>query len=198
MGKMRKIRLLIGLKGILSIACLTTVALALVVYTASVTMTPQYQFSQGATADTWNLYLNEVDQVRYMPGGAVAPWPVDGDLASYAFKVVTDGNKVCAIAVRAASAVSAKFVKFDIRVKYWNIATDTWDYDQLYESATGLATKSWINGLDATDVGYIHQALSSTVYYLVEVTYTYDISNLAQFTQETATFEFTPYAASGF
>jgi hypothetical protein len=199
MGKMRKIRLLIGVKGILSIACLTTVALALVVYTASVTMTPKFQFSQGATADTWDLYLNEVDQVRYMPGGVVAPSsPLETDPNSYAFEVVTDGNKVCAVAINIAEAVSSKFVKFDVRVKYWDSVASAWLYAELFESATGSASKAWINGLDVLDVGYIHQELSLTRFYLVEVTYTYDINDESDFLQETAMFEFTPYAASGF
>jgi len=200
MGRMRKIRLLIGVKGILSIACLTTVALALVVYTASVTMNPTLQFSQGANEVTLDLYLNEVDQVRYMPGGTAEPTlPEDTDLTTHAFKVVTDGNRVCAVAINIQSAVSSRFSKFDIRVKYWVDGTPgSWQYADLFESAKGSVPKTWINGGDAIDIGYVYQGPSLTRYYILEVTYTYDISDEADFAQETAVFEFTPYAASGF
>ncbi len=196
MGKMRKIRLLLGVKGILSIACLTTVALALVVYTASVTMNPTYQFTQGAATATWQMYLNEVNQVRFMPGGTTTPWPVDANLDSYAFKVVTDGNRVCAVAIRISVPVSTKFTKFDIKVKQWD--GGAWQDAQLFTAATGSTIKASINGLITTDVGYIYQGLSTTGYYLLEVTYTYDIASVSQFLTETATFEYTPYAQSGF
>ena len=199
MGRIRKIRLLIGVEGILCIACLTTVALALAVYSTSVTMNPTLQFYQGANEVTWNLYLNEVDQVRYMPGGNAEPTlPKDTDLTTYAFKVVTDENRVCAVAIKIQSAAS-KFSKFDIRVKYWVDGTSgSWQYADLFESAEGTVPKAWINGGDAIDIGYIHQGPLLTRYYILEVTYTYDISDEADFAQETAVFEFTPYAASGF
>lgn len=193
MGKMRKIQLLLGLKGILSIACLTTIAVALVVYTASVTMTPRFQFTQGAETDSWDLYLNEVNQVRYLPGGSVAP--VDSSLNTYAFKVVTDATKVCAVKIELTSVMdSSKFTNFDITVDYSD--GGAWAPAPLYASETGSTTITAINGLSGSAAGYIHQGISTTAYYIVKVTYSYD--KVADATSITATFQYTPLARASF
>ena len=68
MNKIKKIGALLGIKGVLAIASLATIAVALVVYTASVTITPTLQFTIGASSDSWTVYINEVDEVRYLPG----------------------------------------------------------------------------------------------------------------------------------
>lgn len=195
MGKMRKIQLLLGLKGILSIACLTTIAVALVVYTASVTMTPRFQFTQGAATDSWDLYLNEVNQVRYLPGGSAAVAPVDSSLNTYAFKVVTDATKVCAVKIELTSEMdSNKFTNFDITVNYWD--GGAWAPAPLYASETGSTTITAINGLSAGAAGYIHQGISTTAYYIVKVTYSYD--KVTDATSITATFQYTPLARASF
>jgi hypothetical protein len=61
--------LVLGVKGILCLACLSVVAFALVTYTATVTVTPTLQLTTGATSASWNFYVNEVNQIRYLPGG---------------------------------------------------------------------------------------------------------------------------------
>ena len=63
MKRVKKIGALLGIKGVLSIASLATIAVALVVYTASVTITPTLQFTIGASSDSWTVYINEVDEV---------------------------------------------------------------------------------------------------------------------------------------
>jgi hypothetical protein len=172
MNKIRKIRALLGIKGVLAIASLSTVALALVVYTASVTMAPTNQFTLGASAANWLVYVNEVNQVRYLPGGNSAPV----DTSSYAFRVVTDADKACAVKIELTSAMSsALFSNFDITVSYW-LTGSGWVAAQLYDSATGGSAVSSIDGL-TTNAGYIQQAASSDVYYLVEVTYSYDLTD---------------------
>jgi hypothetical protein len=192
MGKIRKIRLLIGLKGILSIACLTTIALALVAYTASVTMTPKVQFTIEATSDSWNLYVNELDQVRYLPGGIAAPSGANPP-STYAFKVETDATKACAVKIELTSAMDdEKFSNFDITVNYWT--GTAWTSAILYNSPTGSTMISAINGLTTGAAGYIQQSGTTTTYYLVKVTYSYNL--VADTTPITAIFQYTPLATA--
>jgi len=186
MNKTRKIGALLGVKGVLSIAALSTIALALVVYTASVTIAPTVQFTLGASTDSWTVYINEVDQVRYLPGGFSMPV----DTSTYAFRVVTDVNKACAVQIELTSAMdSGLFSNFNITVSCWEAGTGWSGAAQLYDSATGGSSISSIDGL-TTNAGYIRQAASDDVYYLVQVTYSYDIVDTT--TPITATFQYTP------
>ena len=191
MTKIKKIGALLGIKGALAIASLTTIALALVVYTASVTMAPTTQFTLGASTADWTVYVNEVNEVRYLPGGNSAPV----DNSAYAFRVVTDADKVCAVQIELTSAMdSALFSNFDITVSYW-VAGTGWVSATLYDSATGGSPISSIDGL-TTNAGYIQQAASTGRYYLVEVTYSYDL--LDETTQITTTYQYTPLPQDSF
>jgi hypothetical protein len=195
MGKMKRIQALIGLKGILSIACLTTIAVALVVYSATVTMTPNLQFYIGTTEESWNLYINEVNQVRYLPGGTVPPVATGDAPDVYAFRVITDAHRVCAVKIELQSPIdSEKFSQFDITVDYWT--GDAWAAASIYDSETGSNTISTIDGLSDDAAGYIHQPESNENYYLVKVTYTYD--KVADATPITAIFDYTPLARASF
>lgn len=172
-SKLFKLFLSLGIKGIVCILCLASMAVALVTYTAQITATPTVQLTQGSTTAAWTLYVNEVDQVRYMPGGLTEATLNTGDTATYCFKVVTDANKVCAVKVELTTAMDpAKFSKFDITVR--SSTGDAWGAETLYAASTGAGTKAAIDGL-ASDAGYIHQAVSSTNYYEVKVTYSYDL-----------------------
>lgn len=195
MKSLRKIGAMLGVKGVLCLASLTMIALALVSYTASVTITPTIQFSIGATSDSWAVYVNDVDKVRYLPGGVAEPKFDANNSNTYAFKVVTDANQVCAVKIELTSAVnSSKFSKFQITAKYWTGAA--WADETLYDAPTGSTTKTYINGLTPGDAGYIHQALSTTRYYLIKVTYSYDLVD--ETTQVTATFQYTPLPQNSF
>ena len=190
----KRITAILGLKGILAIASMTTIALALVVYTASVTVTPTQQFTIGASSDSWTIYVNEVNQVRYLPGADSEPTFDSGDTNTYAFSVVTDADKVCAVQIELTSAMdNAKFSNFDITVDYWD--GDSWEPTTLYNAATGSTTVSDIDGLTTT-AGYVHQAVSTETYYMVTVTYSYDLVDTN--TDVTATFQYTPLPADAF
>lgn len=186
MNKIRKIRALLGIKGVLAIASLTTIALALVVYTASVTITPTSQFTLGTSTYTWTIYVNEVNQVRYLPGGSSLP--ADGT-TTYAFRVSTT-SKGCAVQIELTPAMSSSlFSNFDITVMEWQPGTG-WVSATLYDAATGGSSISSINGL-TTAAGYIRQAAgASDTSYLIRVTYSYDLVDTA--TPVTATFQYTP------
>lgn len=173
-SKLFKLFVLLGFKGILCIICLASVGAALVTYTSSITATPTLQLTQGATTATWTLYINEVNQVRYLPGGFTEPTLNTADTTTYCFKVVTDTHKVCAVNVELTAAVdAAKFSRFDITVL--SSTGGSWGAETLYSGATGTGTKTAIDGLTPGDAGYVHQASSSTVYYLIKVTYSYDL-----------------------
>ena len=196
----RKLEAILGVKGFLCIASLTMIALALVAYTATVTITPTQQFTIGATTATWTVYVNDVDETRYLPGsgspaGSGEPTFNSSDTDTYAFKVVTDADKVCAVKIDLTSAVnSSKFSNFNITARFWTGAA--WADEVLYDAATGSTTKSYIDGLSAGDAGYIHQAVSTTRYYLIKVTYSYDLVDATD--QVTVTFQYTPFPQDSF
>ena len=173
-SKLFKLLVALGVKGILCIVCLASVGTALVTYSIVITATPIAQFTQGSTTASWSLYINEVDQVRYVPGGFTEPTLDTGDTGTYCFKVVTDANKVCAIKVELESAVDdEKFSRFDITVR--SSTGGAWGAETLYSASTGVDTKAAIDGLTAADAAYIHQPVSTTKYYEVVVTYSYDL-----------------------
>jgi len=199
----RKLRTVLGIKGALCLASLTVVALALVSYTATVTIAPTTQFTIGATTATWTIYVNDVEQLRYLPGagtpsGSQQPGaPSDADPNTFAFKVVTDAARVCAVNITLTSVVnSSKFSKFEIRVMWWNSTASAWQDETLYAGATGSTTKSYIDGLTSDDAGYVHHAASLTRYYLIKVTYSYDLVDAT--TSVTVIFQYTPLPQASF
>jgi hypothetical protein len=189
MNKIRKIRALLGIKGLIAIASLTTIAMALVVYTASVTITPTAQFTLGVDTESWTVYINEVNQVRHLPGGNTLP----ATGATYAFSLDTT-NRGCAVQIELTSAMdSGLFSNFDITVMYYDPGIPGWTSAQLYDSATGGSTITSINGL-TTNAGYIRQTSGTgATSYLVQVTYSYDKVDTTS--DLTATFQYTPLPA---
>ncbi|TRO48908.1 hypothetical protein E2P60_00245 [Candidatus Bathyarchaeota archaeon] len=185
MSKIRKISAVLGIKGLLAVASLTTVAIALVMYTASVTITPTTQFTLGASTDSWNVYVNDVNQVRYLPGGSTPPV----DTSAYAFSLDTT-NRGCAVRIELTAGMSsALFSNFDITVMYWQTGSG-WTSAQLYDSATGGSVISSIDGT-TLNAGFIRQGQGTgTTYYLVQVLYSYDLVDTTS--AVTATFQYTP------
>jgi hypothetical protein len=88
----------------------------------------------------------------------------------------------------------AKFSKFQITAQKWSAGS--WLSETLYAASTGATTKSYINGLTVGDSGYLHQAASSTVTYLVVVLYSYDLVDATS--QVTVTFQYTPLPQASF
>ena len=195
--KFKKLGAVLGLKGILCIAALSIVVLALVSYTSTVTITPVKQLTLGAATDEWTIYINDVDQVRYLPGegspaGSTVPAAApDGGSSTYAFNVTTDADRACAVNITLTTPVAdlANFSKFEITVTFWNTTTTTWEAAILYDAPTGGSTKSYIDGL-TSDYGYIQQAASTSRYYLIKVTYSYDLVDTT--TDITVSFNYTP------
>ena len=198
----RGLGILLGVKGLLCFLSMTSVVLALVSYTADVTIDPMQQFTRGATTATWTVYVNDVDEYRYLPGsgtpaGSSKPTFDSGDTSTYAFRVATDTAKVCAVKIELTSAVdNTKFSKFEITVERWDSGSSSWVSETLYTAATGSTTKSYIDGLSAGDAGYVHQSTGTTEYYLVVVQYSYDLVDSTS--QITVTFQYTPLPQDSF
>jgi hypothetical protein len=199
-GKILKLFASLGIKGVICLICLficlASISFALVTYTSTVTITPTVQLSVGMTTASWTIYVNEVNQVQYMPGGASATTLNTGDTSTYAFEVVTDANKVCAVEVGLTTAMDpTKFSNFDITVLS-STADGSWGPETLYTAPTGSTTMASINGLTQGAAAYIHQGFSTTKYYEIQVTYSYDlVDNTSPIT---ATFQFTPFPQNGF
>jgi len=190
----RKCLTILGLKGILCLASLSMICFALVTYSSTVTINPQFLFTNGADSDSWKMYVNDVDKVRYLPStgtpaGSQEPTFDETNSSTYAFKVVTDADQACTVKIELTTVVdNGKFSKFDITAKYWS--GSAWEDETLYVDPTGGTTKSYIDGLAVGDAGYIHQTTSTTRYYLIKVTYSYDIVD--ETTSMTVTFRYTP------
>jgi hypothetical protein len=193
--KFKRLGAMLGVKGVLCIISLTMIVVALVIYTVSVAITPTLQFSTGAASSSWTVYVNDVNKARYLPGGATESTFNASNPNTYAFKVVTDANQVCAVKIELTSAVNAsKFSNFNITLEYWN--STAWVSGTLYNAATGSTAKSYMDGLAAGDSGYVHQGISTTQCYLIKVTYSYD--KVDETTQVATTFQYTPLPQSSF
>jgi hypothetical protein len=190
-----KLKVIFGVKGLLCLASLSLIAFALVTYTANVIINPVQQFTIGSTSDSWSVYVNDVNKIRYLPGGSTELTLDTGNTSTYAFKAVTDAQKLCAIKIELTSAInSSKFSNFNITAKYWS--GSAWTDETIYNAATGSTPKSYIDGLTLGDSAYIHQALSTTRYYSVKVAYSYD--KVDETAQTTATFQYTPLPQDSF
>ncbi|NIQ05365.1 MAG: hypothetical protein GWO20_06450 [Candidatus Korarchaeota archaeon] len=193
---LKKVAAVLGLKGVLCVASLTLVALALVSYTATLTITPVSPFTMGATTDSWTIYVNDVDEVRYLPGegtpaGSTVPaMAPNGGANTYAFRVNTDAGASMAVNITLTSPVNnSEFSKFEITVLRYNSSTTQWDNATLYDAPTGGSTKSYIDGL-TNDYGYIQQSTSLSRYYLMKVVYSFDLVDVT--TAITVDFNYTP------
>lgn len=193
--KFKELGAILGVKGVLCIVSMTLIGMALLAYTVSVTITPMQQFTVGATSSSWTVYINDVNKTRYMPGETSEPTFNASIPSTYAFKVVTDQNQVCAVKIELTTAINAsKFSNFSITIEYWN--GTGWVSGTLYDAATGSTVKSYIDGLTAGDSGYIHQDLSTTQYYLIKVGYSYD--KVDQTDQIMTPFQYTPLPENTF
>ncbi len=200
MNRIRKLGAILGVKGLLCIASLIVVASALVTYTATVSISPANQFTIGATTASWTVYINDLNETRFLPSsgipaGSQEPTFNAANSSTYAFMVMTDPTRVCAVEIELTSPVnSSKFSNFKIMAKYWN--GTAWIDDILYDAATGSTSKSHIDGLNSTDNGYVHIPTSSTRYYLITVEYSYDL--VSDTTQIITTFQYTPLPQDSF
>jgi hypothetical protein len=177
--KFRKFYLLAAILLIATVAAASTSAF--VMYTQTLTLTPYKQCTLGTSSTaSWTTYVNETDQNIYVPSGAAASDLDNANVTTYAFSVQTDASKVCAVKIELATALSSlDFSKFDIKVLVWTVGSPgSWSPATLYNAATGTITTSSLNGLNSEGAVYIHQAANTeTTYYLVKITYAYNLFN---------------------
>ena len=194
---MKKLKAVLGVKGSLCLLSLAMVILALVAYTAQVTITPTKPFTIGATTDSWTVYVNDVDETRYLPSNGSTPAgsfppngpPAIGDTSSYAFYVSTDADKACSVNITMSTpADNTKFSSFQVTVKQY-VGGTGWVDASIYDAATGGSTKSYIDGT-ANDFGYVQHLVSTNTFYAICVTYSYDLVDTAS--AVSVTFQYTP------
>jgi len=184
------------LVAIVLVAILVGVAfvVALFSYTTTVTIQPYKQLSLGASSASWTIYVNDLDQVQYVPGATSEPAFDASDTSTYAFNVTTDANRVCAVEISLETPMSsAYFSSFQITVLYWT--GSAWALSTLYNAATGSSSIPYIDGTTSTP-GYIHQDISTSTYYLVAITYSYNLVDLTS--PYTVNLKYTPLPLSSF
>jgi len=187
------LRTILGVKGIICLVALIAIVIAQLTYTATVNITlGQTGYGQGKSTESWTIYENDIDEVRYLPGagtgGNATPTFNAGDSNTYAFKVTTDTVKGMAVKIELVDYTKTEnFTKFEITAMWYNSG---WQIAQLYDGPTASAgTISFINGKTSGASGYVHQARStSTRYYLIKVTYSYPTTASAPSIQ----FRYTP------
>lgn len=168
-----KKRYLLAAIALVAILIGVAVAVDFFSYTTTISIQPYKQLSQGVSSASWTIYVNEVNQVQYVPGATTEPTFNANDATTYAFNVTTDANKACSVEIGLTEAVSSSdFSSFQITVLYWT--GSAWSPATLYTSATGSITMSYIDGTTSTP-GYIQQAVSTSMYYLVAITYSYNL-----------------------
>ncbi len=194
-AKLKKIPASSIIKGLICLICLVSVSFGLVTFTNGLTSPAAPQLTVGVSTASWTVYVNEVNQVRYVPGGFSEPKFSVGDTSTYAFKVVTDAKNSCAVKVELASAIDTSvFSQFDITVLSTTVS-GTWSSEPLYIAPTGASTTSYLNGLMPGTAAYIHQGSSTTKYYLVQVIYSYNLA--ANNIPMPVTFAFTQIPTAG-
>ena len=189
---MRKLRAILGVKASLCLFSLAMVVLALVAYTATVTITPTKLFTVGVTTDSWTVYVNDYNETRYLPNNGSTPagsYPPN-DASSYAFYVSTGADKNCSVNITMSTpADNNTFSSFQITVKQWS--APAWVATNIYDAPTGGNIKSFIRGTNATnDFGYVQHPISTSTYYVICVTYSYDLVDTTDVV--TVTFQYTP------
>ena len=175
---------MIGVKGMICLVALIVIVVAQLTYTATVNISVGTTgYSLGKSLESWTIYTNDENEVRYLPGagtgGNATPTFNAGDSDTWAFKVTTDTVKGLAVKIELVDYTKTQnFSRFEITAWY-NTTGTAWQSAQLYDGPTSSAgTKSLINGTLSGDSGYIHQAraASGTLerYYLIRVTYSYN------------------------
>lgn len=193
---MKKIYLLAA---IFLIATVAASAIALVMYTQTLTLTPYKQFNLGTSTVSWTAYVNEVNQNLYVPSGAAPSDLEEFNATTYAFSVQTDANKVCAVKIELETPLSnLDFSNFDITVLAWTAGDPaSWTPATLYNAPTGTTTVTDLDGLATGASVYVHQAANTPItYYLVQVTYSYNLVDTT--TPYTVDFTYTPLPQNSF
>lgn len=204
----RKLPWLLTGKGLMATLSVLAVAIALVSYTATVTININSSFTVGATTATWDVYLNDVAQLRYLPGSTATPRgsaELGSGTTNNAFSVVDDGAQGTAVNITLTTLMSAtQFSQFQITVKQWNATSSSWQagtpLSTLYTTQTGTTTMTFIQGLSGgagQTFGFLHilKTQTTTVYFEIVVTYTVNATSAGT---ATAVFSYTPTRTSAF
>lgn len=185
--RQRRLAWLLTAKTLLAIVGIVTVALGLVTYSATLTLTISPFFKEGLNPISWRMTTSSGS--RYLPGNNTIPGtPTDPPTNSYAFETQTGAGWV-----KVGTSTQAKvtdFLSFKIFVLTWN--SSSWNNATQYTDTTFLVPLvGGINGTSASSVGYLHISTGTPqVFYAIQVNYVLAPSPADNST--TVTFSYTP------
>lgn len=183
----KKLAWLLTGKSLLAIASMMTVALALVTYSATLTLTINPFFKVGLNSINWSVTTST--GARYLPNGASIPGtPSDPPTSSFAFRTQTGSGWVQV--GTSTQAKPADFLSFRIFVLTWN--SSSWNNATLYVDNTFLVPLvGGIDGTSASSVGYLHVSTGAPlVFYAIQVNYI--LAPTPADTSTTVVFSYTP------
>ncbi len=192
----RKLPWILTGKALIATGSIAMVALALVTYTATVTLNFSAFFVQGM-GNTASWTLSTSSGTRYLPGnqanaGTNTPGaPAQTNTTSFAFYTIT-GKGYVKINL-AANVPTADFNSYRIFVLTFN--TTTWNNATLYASSTYSTTGHIVGGIDGTGVNasaltaYLLIGQAAQVFYAIQVNY---ILAPTPGASTTTTFNYTP------
>lgn len=169
--RQRRLAWLLTGKTLLALAGIATVALGLVTYSASLTLTINPFFKEGLNTIGWSMTTST--GARYLPQGAsngsLPGAPSDSLTSSFAFRTQNGTGWV-----RVGTSTQAKltdFQSFKIFVLTWN--SSSWSNATLYTNNTFLAQLvGGIDGTSSVSVGYLHVSTGAPqVFYAIQVNY---------------------------
>lgn len=176
----------INIRVILAAICLIAIigavaAVDLFTYTQTLTLQSREQLSMSITTASWTVYVNDANVVVYIPGNSSEPTLNTNDPSTYSFNVTTDAYKGCAVEIQVETPAPVAFTQFEVTVL--TNSSSTWVPVSLYTTATGATTVSsgYLDGTISGASAYVHQSVSTTAYYIVQVTYTYTADTVTSY-----------------
>lgn len=165
----RKLPWILTGKAALAVGSIAMVALALVTYTATITITFSPFFTLGQATGAWS--TNTASGTRYLPGNTVipgTPGPVTAT-TTFAFSTITGGGYV-----QVGTSTAAKptdFQSFKIFVLVFN--STVWNNATIYTSSAFTSVLSGgVDGTNTATSGFIHVVAGQPqTYFAIEVIY---------------------------
>lgn len=165
----RKLPWILTGKSLLAVGSIAMVALALVTYTATITITFSPFFTLGQATGAWT--TNTSSGTRYLPGNTVipgTPGPVTAT-TTFAFSTITGGGYVQIGTSTAAKTTD--FSSFKIFVLVFN--STVWNNATMYTSSTfGTVLSGGVDGTSTANSGFIHiVSAQPQTYFAIQVNY---------------------------
>ncbi len=165
----RKLPWILTGKSLLAVGSIAMVALALVTYSATITITFSPFFTLGLNTSAWT--TNTASGSRYLPGNTAVPGtpgPITAT-TTFAFSTITGGGYVQIGTSTAAKTTD--FSSFKIFVLVFN--STTWNNATIYTtSAFSTVLSGGVDGTNTATSGFIHiVSAQPQTYFAIQVNY---------------------------